>query len=55
MRKTFSESELTFVANIPGSYLRAQLDVEAGQNATGIASNARARAAAEAQQFGGLQ
>jgi hypothetical protein len=55
MRKTFSESELTFTGDIPGAYLRAQLDAHAGEPPTAVAGNAKARAAAEAQRFGGLK
>jgi hypothetical protein len=55
MRATFSESELTFTGDVPGQYLRATLDVQAGQSPNAVAGNAMGRAAAEGQRFGGLK
>ncbi|HEX6368216.1 MAG TPA: DUF4157 domain-containing protein [Longimicrobium sp.] len=55
MRASFSESELTFTGDVPGQYLRATLDVQAGQSPNAVAGNAMGRAAAEGQRFGGLK
>jgi hypothetical protein len=49
------QDELTFTAHIPGEYLRATLDVRAGDDESAVAGNATGRAQAEAQRFGGLK
>jgi len=55
IRKGFSENELTFTGSIPGEYLKATLEVEAGQAENTVASSVMGRAAAEAVRFGGLK
>ncbi len=48
------EDEITFT-DVPGKYVRGQLNVGAGHSQDAIASSAQGRAAAEAARFGGLK